>query len=175
MDLYPDASKQPDKRGQVPLHTAKCRTVDGLLGAYPAGVKTRDKNGRMPLHTAKHRCIKKVLDAYSSAAKISDKQSLLPLHTCLKHSKECLSRADASFLTSANPGALLISDDEGFYPFAIAAISTDSKMPHLNVIYDLLRTAPEALAHSCAGVQETEEGNDDTNPPAKKRKIEGYK
>lgn len=129
----------------------------------------------MPLHTAKHRCIKKVLDAYSSAAKISDKQSLLPLHTCLKHSKECLSRADASFLTSANPGALLISDDEGFYPFAIAAISTDSKMPHLNVIYDLLRTAPEALAHSCAGVQETEEGNDDTNPPAKKRKIEGYK
>lgn len=168
LKAYPDATKVRDNHGQLPLHM---NGSEVLLKAYPDGIKVADNQGNLPVHTKEnHNKLDRLLKAYPDAAKSAVKDGPFLLHLFLRR-KEYKHHPIVDSIVKANPSALSIPDDDGLYPFALAANSFYGNTFATEGIFKLLSAAPEVLAHSLMIGQN--EDRDDVKPPAKKkRKID---
>eukprot|EP00811_Abedinium_folium_P035163 NODE_7980_length_1533_cov_3.870555.p1 GENE.NODE_7980_length_1533_cov_3.870555~~NODE_7980_length_1533_cov_3.870555.p1 ORF type:complete len:282 (+),score=37.93 NODE_7980_length_1533_cov_3.870555:560-1405(+) len=138
----PDAVKEWDRDGSLPLHIALCpvrasnavkemffmhtalevRPSDAVIGmllnAHPDAAKKRDGNGRQPLHAAlevraSDALIEMLLKAHTYAAKERDGNGWLPLHRALR---DRASDAIIEMLFKENPDAVKTRSGNGWQP-----------------------------------------------------------
>lgn len=96
LDAHPDAARESDPGGRLPLHLAVTRTDDAdqivasLLRAFPAGVRSLDVEGLAPLHVAASsrasaNVVARLLRSSSQEVRLRDLDGQLPLHLAVKH------------------------------------------------------------------------------------------
>ena len=98
MEAYPNAAKQGNDQGELPLHRAVDKEVDvvlALLEAYPEAAKQADVDGYLPLYLAvvhsSGDVVLALLDAYPDAAKQATDRGELPLHKAVGHIAQSMS------------------------------------------------------------------------------------
>lgn len=129
IDLYPEAIKERNQFGQIPLHlTTDFHIAKLLINKCPETVMMADSKGRTPLHLAANvEVVKLLLSKYPSAVNVFDLQGLTPVHISVLKNKHtsvfeelvrvglevCSDPADAGgVLTNASPRAKNV-----FFPF----------------------------------------------------------
>ena len=132
-----------------------------MVPYYTDQVAKHLSNGKLPLHMVlehfffnyntgeyEDECklflLNQLLETYPKAASIPDKSyyhgNELPLHMLLKRGNTITEGIKE--LVYAHPDALTISDNDGLFPFMIAAVKKKASTIDLNTIYFLLRENP---------------------------------
>ena len=128
LDAHPEAAKQVDCDGWLPLHLAAALQASGfvvqaLLDAHPEGAKQEGSDGWLPLHLAvafqaTAFVVQALLVAHPEAAKQVDCDGWLPLHLAVAFEA---SDAVVKTLLDAHPEGAKQEGSDGWLPIHMAA------------------------------------------------------
>lgn len=98
LDLYPEAARQVDGHGRLPLHRVldeRALSEDAtltLLEAHPEGASIQDDGGHLPLHyasSASLSVVTKLLQIYPEGVTVMKSNGFLPLHSACNFARPC--------------------------------------------------------------------------------------
>uniref|UniRef100_A0A7S4QX19 Uncharacterized protein n=1 Tax=Ditylum brightwellii TaxID=49249 RepID=A0A7S4QX19_9STRA len=153
MDLYPEAIKMKDEKGNLPLHVAakysysQTNSIQLLLSRFPFGTKVQNSEGRLPLHLvfdlsySSHELEKFLLDiekqllsANPGGVKQLDDSGRLPLHFACKNIK---SVENVQYLVQQYPSSIHVVSPKHGLPIHEASKSRDENTSILVYLYGL--------------------------------------
>jgi hypothetical protein len=140
LDRHPNAAKQSDKWGRLPLHHARTGSVaEMLLEAFKNAARHADKRGWLPLHVAAQfgnpNVVRAMLNANPNAVKRADVLGQLPLHTAVQFGNPNAVR----MILNANPNAANHADRNGKLPLHLARARGNP-----NIVRMILNANPNA-------------------------------
>lgn len=158
IELIPDAIKQADSNGQLPLHLAvaspfarnkdkeKVQIVRMLIREYPEALKVQDNDGNLPLHIAASRlnfCVIPLMCVeYGDGAMIKNKIGCLPVDLIWAiYREESQKNLPSGFYNSY---ALRIR-----LRWSLYLVSRSCKSKTSRVLCELGRVYPSALPQKC--------------------------
>ena len=154
-ELYPEAIKETDAEGNLPLHVlceryyeSKSRngSVQLLLSKFRGGAKHRNRDGCLPLHMMfrdhkdRHADdIRLLLRSYPEAVSVADKEGRLPLHYACQRKGHAKS---LDIFVNAHPPSIRVISPKHGSPLHYAAGSYSADLP---LIRFLEGKAPDML------------------------------
>jgi ankyrin repeat protein len=151
VELYQDALKVADMRGNLPIHrllsNKRSTTEDALMmiEKFLAALQHRNGNGNLPLHIEsiyqqRSSVISKCIEVYPEALEIKDMRGNLSLHWLMRNRKSSVQ--DVLMMIEKYPAALRQQNEHGELPLHIECKYSCRPI----VIWKCFEISPEALA-----------------------------